>query len=60
MSNDMTFCGGAACPLKLNCRRYKNEVKVGEVNLYYFIAIPYNKQTNDCEMLIPIDIGKTE
>ncbi len=47
---DMSYCDGIDCPLKETCYRFtapKNEHWQS-----YFIFVPYDKESGDCEFYI--------
>ena len=42
----MTKCNGIDCPIKIECKRYRNR-KDGQD--WYFTGSPYNEITKSCE-----------
>lgn len=45
--SDITKCEGKDCPIKENCFRFT--VKSNSMWQSYFMEVPYNKETKNCE-----------
>lgn len=46
---DITVCEGTKCPFKKKC--YRHTAKRDKIGQSYFMDIPYNKKTKQCEYL---------
>lgn len=51
--NDKTFCEGGECPLKYDCKRYKENIKKKKED--HFMVVPYNFSKKKCEFFIELD-----
>lgn len=51
---DITMCVGEGCPLREECYRYK--APVNEHWQAYFVHVPYDKESNSCDMLARLQV----
>jgi len=50
--SDFSKCEGGPCPIKDDCTRFTAPSQQETMWQPFFLIIPYNQQTNSCEMKV--------